>query len=144
MEHSRDISPENKRVHELVDRYLISRRILKSSAAETSVHLDDDSLATFVEGTLSQRELGPMVSHLVDCSFCLHKTAELVRLDLEFSDSSEIDRAVETSPQPAKISAVLSDLFSKIFGTNDGAVFAHQEKDDSEEISDEEKRNEEK
>jgi hypothetical protein len=144
MEHSRNISPENKRVHELVDRYLISRRILKSSAAETSVHLDDDSLATFVEGTLSQRELGPVVNHLVDCGFCLHKTAELVRLDLELSDSIATTRTAEAATQPAKISAVLSDLFSKIFGTNDGAVFAHQEKNDSEEASDEKEPDEKK
>lgn len=139
MERSREIGPENMRAHDLVDRYLVSQRILKSSAAETSVHLDDDSLATFIEGTLSQRELGPIVNHLVNCGFCLHKTAELVRLDLELADTQEVFRTVE-SAQPAKISAVLSDLFSKIFGTNDGAVFAHQEKEESEdEKSDEDK-----
>ena len=138
MEHSRDISPENMRAHDLVDRFLVSRRILKSSAAETSVHLDDDSLATFVEGKLSRRELGPTVNHLVDCSFCLHKTAELVRLDIEFSEAGQFARIADTS-QPSKISAVLSDLFSKIFGTNDGAVFAHQEKDEADETHDEKK-----
>jgi hypothetical protein len=142
MERSRDISPENKRVHDLVDRYLISRRILKSSAAETSAHLDDDSLATFVEGTLSQRELGPVMSHLVDCGFCLHKTAELVRLDLEFADTNEIAPLAEAAA-PSKISAVLSDLFSKIFGTNDGAVFAHEEKEGQEESSEEKKKDNE-
>jgi hypothetical protein len=142
MEHSRDNSPENMRVEDLVGRYLISRRILKSSAAETSVHLEDDSLATFVEGTISQRELGPVVRHLVDCGFCLHKTAELVRLDLELADSNDFARLAETS-EPSKISSVLSDLFSKIFGTNDGAVFAHEEKEEADSESDEKKKNDE-
>ena len=142
MERSRDMSPENMRVHDLVDRYLISRRILKSSAAETSAHLDDDSLATFVEGTLSQRELEPVVRHLVDCNFCLHKTAELVRLDFEFADANEFVSAAGTS-EPSKISSVLSDLFSKIFGTSDGAVFAHEEKDESEKTSETNKKDDE-
>lgn len=138
MEHSRDIGPENMQAHDLVDRFLVSRKILKSSAAETSAHLDDDSLATFVEGKLNRRELAPIVSHLVDCGFCLHKTAELVRLDMEFEGTDAVTRVVDTS-QPSKISAVLSDLFSKIFGTNDGAVFAHQEKDEADDTAEEKK-----
>jgi hypothetical protein len=137
MEKAEKISTENMGVHTLLDRYLASKRILKSSAAETSFHLDDDSLATFVEGTLSQRELTPVVNHLVDCGFCLHKTAELVRLDLEFADASDAAYPAEPA-QPQRISTVLSELFSKIFGTTDGAVFAHEEKEDPEKTDDDE------
>lgn len=130
MENVERISTENLEVHALVDRYLSSRRTLKSSAAETSVHLDDNALSTFIEGSLSQRELAPVVTHLVECEFCLHKTAELVRLDLELADVAGSTHLAE-SPQPQRISTVLSELFSKIFGTNDAAVFAHQEKEES-------------
>ena len=143
MEHSGEIRPENVQVHDLVNRYLISRRSLKSSAAETSFHLDDDSLATFVEGSLSERELGPVMTHLVDCGFCLHKTAELVRLDFEFAESNELAGAADTSQQPSKISTVLSDLFSKIFATGDDAVFAHEEKSDQDEKSHEKRQDDE-
>jgi len=132
MEHVKDLSIENARMHDLLDRYFASRRTLKSSAAETSFHLDEDSLATFVEGTLSLRESGSVVDHLVDCRFCLHKTAELVRLDLELADVNYVPLA---EAQPVSISTVLSDLFSKIFGTNDSAVFAHEEKKDDEDAS---------
>ena len=118
-------------MHDLLDRYFASRRIFKSSAAETSFHLDEDSLATFVEGSTSRREIEPVVAHLVECRFCLHKTAELVRLDLELAEASSVS-AVDASSQPVSISTVLSDLFTKIFGTNDGAVFAHEEKKDEE------------
>ena len=134
MEHVKDLSIENARMHDLLDRYFASRRTLKSSAAETSFHLDEDSLATFVEGTMSLRESGSVVDHLVDCRFCLHKTAELVRLDLELADVNHVALA-DTSAQPVSISTVLSDLFSKIFGTSDSAVFAHEEKKDDEDPS---------
>lgn len=130
-------------MHDLLDRYFASRRTLKSSAAETSFHLDEDSLATFVEGTMSLREAEPMVNHLVECRFCLHKTAELVRLDLELADVNQV-HALEGTAQPVSISTVLSDLFSKIFGTNDSAVFAHEEKkDDDAKQSDEDKSGDE-
>jgi hypothetical protein len=138
MEHLKDLSIENARMHDLLDRYFASRRTLKSSAAETSFHLDEDSLANFVEGSLSRRELEPMVDHLVECRFCLHKTAELVRLDLELAETGPAP--AEASSQPVSISTVLSDLFSKIFGTNDGAVFAHEEKKDEEGESENEKK----
>jgi hypothetical protein len=132
MKNAENISNENMGVQALLDRYLISRRVLKSSAAETSFHLDDDSLTTFVEGTLSRRESASVVGHLVDCSFCRHKTAELVRLDLEFADVADVTLPGEPA-QPQRISAVLNDLFSKIFGTSDDAVFAHEEKESREE-----------
>jgi hypothetical protein len=131
MENVERTSTENLEVHALVDRYLSSRRTLKSSAAETSIHLDDDALSTFVEGALSQRELAPVVTHLVECELCLHKTGELVRLDLELADVTNTARLAQ-SPQPQRVSTVLSELFSKIFGTNDAAVFAHQEKEEAE------------
>lgn len=139
MEHAKDLSTENARMHDLLDRYFASRRSLKSSAAETSFHLDDDSLATFVEGSLSLRESGSVVGHLVDCRFCLHKTAELVRLDTELAEFDQAP-AVQAASQPASISTVLSDLFAKIFGTSDSAVFAHEEKkEDEDEATDKEK-----
>ena len=131
MENAERISTENIEVHALLDRYLASRRILKSSAAETSAHLDDDALSSFVEGALSQRETAPVVTHLVECGFCLHKTAELVRLDLDLADVTGTAQMAE-SPQPQRISTVLSELFSRIFGTSDAAVFAHQEKEETE------------
>ncbi len=129
-------------VHDLLDRYLASRKALKSSAAETSLHLDEDSLAAFAEGTLSRRESAPVLSHLVECGFCRHKTAELVRLDLEFAETTLAGERAG-SHEPSRISTVLSELFSKIFGPTEGAVFAHEEKNDEEKPSADEKRTDE-
>ena len=122
-------------IKSLLDQYLASREGLKSSIGETSLHLDEDSLATFAEGSMTPRESAPVISHLVDCGFCRHKTAELVMLDLELS-GEEFVATSSTVSEPTSISSVLSQLLSKIFGTSDQAVLAHRE-EESEKDSDE-------
>lgn len=125
----------------LLEQYLATRGSLKSSVGETSLHLDEDSLTAFAEGNLSQRESGPVVSHLVACGFCRHKTAALVMLDLEFAAQDE-PRTAQELAEPTKISSVLSGVLAKIFGSSEAAVFAHNEEEKDEKPSDEEKKEE--
>ncbi len=130
------ISKELK-TQKMLDRYLR----LKISADGLTVegkHLDEDSLTAFVEGNLKQRETQPIVNHLVNCTFCRHKTAELVKLEAAFADD-ESNFAINKN-QPAKVSEVLNGLLSRIFGNNENAVFAHQEKEESEEQKDTEEK----
>ena len=129
---------EELRIQGLLDRYL-NRQAADNRLPAQDNHLDEDSLTAFVEGNLSQRESTPIISHLVDCTFCRHVTAELVRLDLAFADVPLT--AAATEKQPSKVSEVLSGILSRIFGTNDSAVFAHhQEEEDSEKTDTEEKQ----
>ena len=128
-------------IQKLLDQYLASRNTFKSSVGETSLHLDEDSLAAFAEGSLSLRESTPVISHLVDCGFCRHKTAELVVLDLELSATEDRSIPVVTT-EPSTISQALNNVLSKIFGTSDQAVFAHQEEEDDTE-KEKEKRSKE-
>lgn len=130
MENRNLTSPQELQIQGLLDRYLRSQNSGNNPATH-SQHLDEDSLAAFTDGNLTEREAQPIVSHLVDCSFCRHVTAELVRLDLAFAEE-EVQIAVSEN-QPSKISEVLSSVLSRIFGTNDGAVFAHQEKEEDSE-----------
>ena len=123
MENTGKLHIEEIRIQGLLDGYL--KRQSAAALATPQNHLDEDSLAAFVEGNLSERESKPIVSHLVDCSFCRHVTAELVRLDLAFTDEP-VQTLVQES-QPSKISEVLNNLLARIFGTNDSAVFAHNE-----------------
>ncbi|HEX6124614.1 MAG TPA: hypothetical protein VFZ23_04510 [Pyrinomonadaceae bacterium] len=141
MENITPVSTENTRIPDMLDRYLALRKVLKSSAAETSAHLDEDTLTAFAEGSLTRRENEPVVSHLVACKFCCHKTAELVRLDLELAEINEVPVRTE-SPEPSRISSVLSDILSKMFGTTDGAVFAHEDKAENEKEKEDEKSGE--
>ena len=131
MENTNKLSTEEMKMQGLLNAFLLSRKSLRSSAAETSFHIDEDFLTAFTEGNLSDRESMPVVSHLADCGFCRHKTAELVRLALEFgSDEAVTPAAVPTEPHT--ISEVLSSVLAKIFGSAEGAVFAHHEKDEDE------------
>lgn len=125
------MTPQENKIQGLLDRYLQQYASGRGPALTLENHLDDDSLTAFIEGNLSDREARPMVAHLVDCSFCRHVTTELVRLDLAFAETEVSGARVETS-EPSKVSEVLSGILSRILGTNDGAVFAHQENDSEE------------
>lgn len=125
MEKTGNLRSQEVDIQGLIDGYLKAKRA--NNSANEGRHLDEDSLTAFVEGNVSRRELPTIVSHLIDCSFCLHITAELVRLDLAFA-SEEVRPVPAQTEQPSKISEVLSGLLSRIFGTNDGVVFAHEEK----------------
>lgn len=111
-------------IESLVGQYLKARSGTDFNRSADGPHLDHDSLAAFTEGNLSEREARPIVSHLADCSFCRHITAELVRLDLALADAPA-PAPINEAAEPTKISEVLSGLLSRIFGTSDGAVFAH-------------------
>jgi hypothetical protein len=137
MENTGKLNIEEIRIQGLLDRYLNRQSAGGLSTQEN--HLDEDSLTAFVEGNLSEREAKPMLSHLVDCSFCRHVTAQLVRLDLAFADE-QVHVAVEEN-QPSRISEVLNGLFAKIFGTNDSAVFAHNEEEKTEDKEDKKEEN---
>lgn len=143
MANTDQMNPQEMRIQGLLDRYLVSREAGRRSSDISSPHLDQDSIAAFAEGNLSEREAKPIVSHLVDCSFCRNVTAEIVRLDAAFAES-EMPVNVVASSEPTKISEVLSGLFSKIFGTSDGAVFAHNEDDEKDKESKESDEPEEK
>lgn len=137
MENKGKINPIDLKIQGLLERYLRVRSA--NNDFETGqIHLDDDSLTAFVEGNLTYREAQPVVNHLVGCSFCRDITAELVRLDLAFAEQSQPSAAVES--HPTKVSEVLSGILSRIFGTNDGAVFAHHEEDLKEEEEEENKK----
>jgi hypothetical protein len=140
MENDIKLNSQELQIQGLIGRYLATRNTTSPSA---NGHIDEDSLSAFVEGTLNARESDSIVSHLVDCGSCRHETAELIRLDLAFAEE-ETSAIADTSVQPARISEVLSGLFSKIFGSTEGAVFAHEEKAENEEDAEETKEEETK
>lgn len=134
MENTGKTNTEEIRIQGLLDRYL-NRQSTANGLSTQENHLDDDSLTAFVEGNLSEREAKPIISHLVDCSFCRHVTAELVRLDFAFAD--EQVPVVAKESQPTKISEVLNGFLARIFGTGDSTVFAHQDPEEKTENKEE-------
>src|SRR4030095_685863 len=137
MSNTDQMNQQEINIQGILAEYLTSRKPSNPSTG----HLDQDTLAAFTEGNLTELEARPAVSHLVDCSFCRHITAELVRLDLEFAEEPAAVRLLEA--QAAQISEVLSGLLAKMFGTSENAVFAHEDKD-NEDQEDEDTKDEKK
>jgi hypothetical protein len=133
MESTNQNDPQIGKIQGLLDHYLATRETERSADNFASAHLDEDSLAAFVEGTISDREAKPAVSHLVDCSFCRHVTAELISLNAAFAEN-EVITAQPASKEPSRVSDVLSGILERMFGSNESAVFAHsdEEKKDKE------------
>ncbi|HNU06361.1 MAG TPA: hypothetical protein PKO33_01265 [Pyrinomonadaceae bacterium] len=121
-----DIRGEEMRVQGLLDRFLNLR--FADEGVKGGSHLDEDSLTAFVEGNVGEREAGPVISHLVDCTYCLHVTSELAKLQAGFAD--EPVNAPVAESQPSRLSEILGGLMTKIFGTGDGVVFAHHESEE--------------
>ena len=141
MKNKGNFNSEELNIQKLLSNYLHLQVSSKGLSAEAP-HLDEDSLSAFVEGNLGQKESQPIVSHLVDCSFCRHVTAELVKLDFAFAE--ETSQVSVKTEAPSRISEVLSNILSRIFGSNDGVVFAHQEtEEDTEKIKQKEEKAEE-
>jgi hypothetical protein len=130
MENKELRNSQDLQIQGLIDSYLRSQVSSSDDYAPRERHPDEDSLAAFTEGSLTEREAQPIVAHLVACSYCRHVTTELIKLDLAFPEEEIQIAAVEN--QPSKISDVLNGLLSSIFGANDGAVFAHHEKEEIE------------
>ena len=122
MRERENIENVDNRFQVLVDNFLRNNDQRKD--VDTS-HLDQDTLAAFVEGNISQRESTPIVAHLVGCGFCRNITSDLVRLDIAFAEETSSPAAAETSP--SSVSEVMSSLFARIFGSSGAEVFAHSE-----------------
>lgn len=96
------------------------------AASASTAHLDEDTIAAFVDGGLTLRELDPIVGHLADCGHCRTSTAALLRLEAEFADAAVPVREAQT--ESAGFAEALSSWFSKLFGSSAEGVFAHGEK----------------
>ncbi len=128
------VNAEEIKIQGVIDRYL-KFRTAKSNTNDN--HLDEDSLTAFVEGKISERESTSLVKHLIDCTFCLNVTGELAKMNAAFAEG-EVAVALPTK-EPVRVSEILGGILTRIFGSNDGAVFAHEEKDESEKTEEDKK-----
>ncbi len=137
MGNTENINLSDARFQGLLERFLRVRSA-GDKASDADRHLDEDSFAAFVEGNMTMREATPVIKHLADCGFCRHKTAELVKLDLAFAET-EIPASIPQTA-PAKAADVIEGILSRLFGSGDAAVMAHEEKpSDEPSAADEEK-----
>lgn len=76
-------------------------------------HLDEDALAVFVEGSLSEAESKSVVAHLVSCHACRHTAAQLIRLQSSIGEN-ELTRDVLTPPDRNRFIRLLDDLAARV------------------------------
>ena len=109
-------------------RDMIGQRLKAVAEAELShvavqPHLDEDTIAAFVEGRLVDNECQPVLAHLAACGACRRASAQMVQLENQI----DADAASEASDEePGRLEAMLSRLRSAVPSINEEVVFAYQ------------------
>jgi len=114
-------------------RDLVAQRLKSVAASELSsipavAHIDEDTIAAFVEGRLSDTECTPVLSHLAACGLCRRTSAQFVQLENQIDD----EVAPAGDEEPGRLEALLSRLRSAVPSVTEEAVFAYEEKREEE------------
>src|SRR5687768_5705953 len=112
-------------------REIVAKRLKSVAASELSnlpagSHIDEDSIAAFVEGRLTDTECKPVLSHLAACGLCRRASAQFVQLENQIDD--EVSPAA--AEEPGRLEALLSRLRSAVPSANDEVVFAYENPED--------------
>jgi hypothetical protein len=112
---------EREAIRCLLDKHLKRRAMFAPQLRE---HPDEDSLATFVEGRLSEAESKPIISHLVACAPCRHFTARLIRLESELGEGRFAQApAAAMPPNPGRLWQFLSSMAARLNVSFDEEAF---------------------
>jgi hypothetical protein len=110
------------RMREIVAQRLKSVAASELSHVPTGSHIDEDSIAAFVEGRLTDTECKPVLSHLAACGLCRRTSAQFVQLENQI-DADIVNPADE---EPGRLEAWLTRLRSAVPGVGDEVVFAYE------------------
>ena len=113
-------------------REIIAQRLKSVAASElsnatTSLHVDEDLIAAFVEGRLTDTECKPVLSHLAACGLCRRTSAQFIQLENQVDD--EVSTAAGDE-EPGRLEALLSRLRSAVPSAGDEVVFAYENPDE--------------
>ena len=109
-------------------RDLVAQRLRSVAASELShvpsgSHIDEDTIAAFVEGRLNDSECKPVLSHLAACGLCRRTSAQFVQLENQIDD--DVSPAA-SDEQPGRLEALLSRLGSAVPSAGEEVVFAYE------------------
>lgn len=107
-------------------RDIVAQRLKSVAASELSnlpagSHVDEDLIAAFVEGRLTDLECKPVLSHLAACGLCRRTSAQFVQLENQIDD--EVSPAGDE--EPGRLEALLSKLRSAVPSVGEEVVFAY-------------------
>ena len=108
-------------------RDIVAQRLKSVAVSELSnlpagSHLDEDLIAAFVEGRLTDTECKPILSHLAACGLCRRTSAQFVQLE----NQVDADIATPADEEPGRLEALLSRLRSAVPSAHDEVVFAYE------------------
>lgn len=116
------------RMREIIAQRLKSVAVSELSNAPASSHVDEDLIAAFVEGRLTDTECKPVLSHLAACGLCRRTSAQFVQLENQIdADMTPADE------EPGRLEALLSRLRSAVPTAGEEVVFAYESQDAKEE-----------
>lgn len=123
----------DKHFETLLALYLKQSQANKNSNSN-QLHLDEDILSAFIEGTVTEKQAVPILRHLIDCGFCRRLTAKLNEINETFDDIAVCADNGRTN----KWFDLWNNLTESIFRPYDNAVTAHEaeEQDDAEKPED--------
>lgn len=107
-------------------REIVAQRLRSVAASELSnvpagSHVDEDIIAAFVEGRLTDTECKPVLSHLAACGLCRRTSAQFVQLENQIDDESS-----PAEEEPGRLEAMLSRLRSTVSVGGEEVVFAYE------------------
>ena len=107
-------------------REIVAQRLKSVAASELSnlpagAHVDEDLIAAFVEGRLTDTECRPVLSHLAACGLCRRTSAQFVQLENQI----DADIVTPADEEPGRLEALLSRLRSAVPSAHD-EVFAYE------------------
>ena len=112
-------------------REIVAQRLKSVAASELSnlpagSHVDEDSIAAFVEGRLTDTECKPVLSHLAACGLCRRTSAQFVQLENQI----DVDIVTPADEEPGRLEALLSRLRSAVPSASEEVVFAYENPDE--------------
>ena len=110
------------RMRDIVAQRLKSVAVSELSNLPAGSHLDEDLIAAFVEGRLTDTECKPVLSHLAACGLCRRTSAQFVQLENQIDD--EVSPAAEE--EPGRLEALLSRLRAAVPSAGEEVVFAYE------------------
>ena len=120
-----------KQFEGLLSLYLRQRQLSKGSSTN-QLHLDEDSLSAFVEGSLTQQQAAPIIKHLINCIFCRRVTVQLAALSEALEDAPNITNTVRQNSWRE----LWNNLTESVSRSYDNAVIAHEEEKEIDEKQD--------
>jgi hypothetical protein len=109
-------------IRNLVEHRLKSVARTELLDASAGAHIDEDTIAAFIEGRLAETECKPVLAHLAACGLCRRVSAQFVRLENQIDAEPATGTADE---EPGRLEALLS-TFGSVVASNEEVVFAYQ------------------